>query len=67
MHQVLKSGRARIVAASAAFLPVLAQAQETFAVPAEVAAGKTFVLAVGLAVLGVMVGIKVYKWAKRAL
>lgn len=42
-------------------------AHAVYTVPQEVLDAKDSVLALGLAVFGIMVGIKIYKWLKRAL
>lgn len=53
--------------AAAMLLPHAAMATPAFTVPAEVGDAKDAVLLVGAAVFSIAVGIRLYKWIKRAL
>lgn len=55
------------VAAGATTLPALAAAPDVTAVVAEVTAAGAPIALIGSAVLLVMVGIKVFKWVRRAM
>lgn len=52
--------------ATASLLPMFAHA-EPFVIPTEVTDAKAAVLVIGLAVFGIAVGVKLYKWLKTAL
>lgn len=67
MKQVLKKGFAGL-AAGAAAIPAFAEGGvDVTAVVAEIGAAAQPIAAIGAAVLLVMVGIKVFKWVRRAM
>lgn len=63
----LRRGNARIAAAVAVTLGSIGASQAVFSVPTEITDAATNVGLVGAAVFTVMVGIKLYKWLRRAL
>jgi hypothetical protein len=68
--QLSQQVKARIAASSTAAvlaLGAMADAGAVFAVPTEITDAATNVGLVGAAVFTVMVGIKLYKWLRRAL
>lgn len=66
-HAVRK-GAAQIGAAvTGTVVAVQANAGGGFTVPAEIGEAETAVLAIGLAVFGIAVGVRLYKWMKGAL
>jgi len=70
MNLVLRQRLVRIVPAGTAALVSLAAvgaSQAAFTVPTEITDAATNVGLVGAAVFAIMVGIKLYKWLRRAL